>query len=639
MDANPAEPDPPEASISAGMRAADRALPSVFRAMWIGGKIGFRWGAFFAGSIVGVVVIASFSVTALGVGAGRGWGVPPIAMPALGAFLVVVVWGTIVGALVGLFVGVIQRLLPKKSRLSGASVFNRPISLMEQRGDSGFVASAPPGFLRSRWPWLIGAPVFLFLVAALAIGLYLKPMVERRLAASIAVADHDDPYWRLDDLIAHREVVPDAENSALVLAEANALLPENWPAPPKPQLGHPIPQPSEAAKASERLPAIADNERLDDVTAEALRGDLAKYDQAVAIARSVADYRRGRHELEIGRTIIDTLLTETQAARPVARFLAADAAIRAHDGELDGALDSCRAILGTARSIGDEPFAISQFVRIAIGSVAMRSSVRVLGQGEPSDAALARLQSLILDELDQPLLVHGLRGERAGLVELIRRLGAGEVPISALSEGGPPFDLTGPGSKIAPWGKLWFDQQRAVALEWMNDAVAIARRPDSEHPARWNALQANIDRVRRSRFGPYTAMLPILLVPPVSTSSSAHARHHCELGATAILLAAERHRRKMGDWPASIAAIDQTIMANAPNDPFSGEPFRMERRDGQLLIYSIGPNLQDEHGAYDPKKWTKGGPDDTGASAWDVPLRRQARRSQPPGPNEGGSAR
>ena len=49
----------------------------------------------------------------------------------------------------------------------------------------------------------------------------------------------------------------------------------------------------------------------------------------------------------------------------------------------------------------------------------------------------------------------------------------------------------------------------------------------------------------------------------------------------------------------------------------------MEHRDGQLFIYSIGPNRKDEHGAYDPKRWLKGGPDDVGASTWDVPLRRR----------------
>ena len=112
----------------------------------------------------------------------------------------------------------------------------------------------------------------------------------------------------------------------------------------------------------------------------------------------VADHPRGRHELQLGPAVIDTLLPATQAARCVARLLQADAAIRAHDGDVDGAIDSCRALLNTGRSIGDEPFLISQLVRIAIGRTATIAARRVLGQGEPSDASLARLQALILDE-------------------------------------------------------------------------------------------------------------------------------------------------------------------------------------------------------------------------------------------------
>ena len=37
--------------------------------------------------------------------------------------------------------------------------------------------------------------------------------VDRRLTAAIDAADRDDPNWRLDDLLANREQVPDEENS------------------------------------------------------------------------------------------------------------------------------------------------------------------------------------------------------------------------------------------------------------------------------------------------------------------------------------------------------------------------------------------------------------------------------------------
>ena len=38
---------------------------------------------------------------------------------------------------------------------------------------------------------------------------------------------------------------------------------------------------------------------------------------------------------------------------------------------------------------------------------------RTLALGEPSEAALAKLQSLLEDELAQPLLMEGFRSERA----------------------------------------------------------------------------------------------------------------------------------------------------------------------------------------------------------------------------------
>jgi hypothetical protein len=170
----------------------------------------------------------------------------------------------------------------------------------------------------------------------------------------------------------------------------------------------------------------------------------------------------------------------------------------------------------------------------------------------------------------------------------------------------------------------------AVGLEWMNQAAAIARKLPGEQIPLWEEWQSNIERVKRSRFAIYTATLPLLMMPAMSSASHAHSRYQSELGATVIVLAAERIRRKTGRWPASIAAIDRAILPTPPSDPFSGQTFRMEHRDGQLLIYSIGPNRLDEHGVYDAKGWPQKGPDDVGSSAWDKGLRRQPPHAAKP---------
>ena len=223
--------------------------------------------------------------------------------------------------------------------------------------------------------------VALVLLAAGGVGIYAGRVVAGRLAAAIVAADRDTPSWRLDDLMAARAVVPDEENAALIAAEVIAMLPDDWPpAPPTPSGGI-KPPPTPLHQALDRLPGPASPARLDDAAADQIRDALAEQGDAVDLARSLADYRRGRHELEVKLNPIETRLPETQSARTLARLLAADAAIRAHDGEVDRALDSCRAILATSRSIGDEPFTISGLVRMAIDAVALHAIRRVLSQG------------------------------------------------------------------------------------------------------------------------------------------------------------------------------------------------------------------------------------------------------------------
>jgi hypothetical protein len=167
-----------------------------------------------------------------------------------------------------------------------------------------------------------------------------------------------------------------------------------------------------------------------------------------------------------------------------------------------------------------------------------------------------------------------------------------------------------------------YDHQMAVALEWLNRAVDISALPAAERHPLWEAWDAEKSRAGKTHYSPYTTGLPSRLMAGLSVDNDSQSRHEAELGATEILLAAERHRRKTGAWPASVEDISPEILPDPPTDPFSGQPFRMEHRDGRLVVYSIGPNRLDEHGALDLNRWGKHRLDDPGAVGWDVNLRR-----------------
>ncbi|MEW4567900.1 hypothetical protein AB1L88_08545 [Tautonia sp. JC769] len=442
--------------------------------------------------------------------------------------------------------------------------------------------------------------------------------------SAVSAADQDDPNWRIDDLLANRTTVDPEENAAIVIGEALELLPDGWPDHEPPEMpGWVNPPPTELMMAFDRLADLQPNVRLDEQTESSLRAEVKTFLEAVVIARTVADYEMGHHDLWIPPAVIDTLLGETVEAKTAAQLLMIDSAVLAQDGELDGAIDSCRGILGVARSIGDEPFLVSQLMRIAIDGVGINAALRAIGQGEASDAALERLQADLFAESLRPLVLYGMKGERAMMVEMIRRIADEEIPIDHLS-GGDSFEYGDPVTPVSPWGRLAFENQLALALEFLNESVAIARLPAHERPERWEAWERWIEEEQAEWHAGWTKTMAILLTPASRSADLALRRAEAELGSMVVLLAAERHRLRHGDWPVSIEAIEDDLLPQMPLDPFSGEAFRLHRPEGRFVVASIGPNGQDDGGEYEPRVWNRGGPDDVGAIAWDGELRGQS---------------
>lgn len=612
---------PPVQADGAGMVAT---YPSPWQGVRRAAKTGWRWALRVSLPIGFVYLVVGLIPSMIGLGAGYGFNVHPLAVRAV----VVAVGIPLAAALLGTVLGLIGSLIRWAGLGRGGwwAIANRKVPFPWNRPRILQTAGVTLARRLALWNWrrlafwLLGAPAVVVLVSALIGGIVAGRFVDRRLTAAIADADRADPRWRLVDLMNDMGIVPDEENGAIVVDEALALAPQNWPRAPLAAPFSPKPEPSPVEKAYDRLEATEGPTRLDDETAGTLREELESLEDAVILARTVADYRRGQHAIELTPGLIDTLLPETFAVRDAARLLVADAAIRAQDGDIDGALQSCRAILGVARSIGGEPFLISHLTRAVIGGMAANAVRHVLAQDEPSEEVLEQLQDEILDAMRLPLWLEGVRGERAMMDELIRRVRDAEIPISSL-DGTPHSDKPIPA--VSPWGKLAFDHQRALGLEWMNRLVENARRPPFERAPARKALDAEIARVRARWFAPIVASMPLALMPGALTAEVGITRSQAELGATAILLAAERQRRRTGEWPASIEAMDPEILPTPPVDPFSGQPYRIERRDGEFSVYSVGPNLKDDHGEFDKETWRLGGPDDVGTRGWDVALRGQ----------------
>jgi hypothetical protein len=471
---------------------------------------------------------------------------------------------------------------------------------------------APPR-KRRRWRRLLLLLVPLALLAGAY--LYLFYAGDLRLQRAISEADHLDPHWRLDDLLAERADIPDEENGALTVLAAKAKRPPAWPAW---EVGPPGAGAPERSLA-EVLGDLKPNEVLNEKERAAVRAEVERAADAITEARKLADQPRGRFAITYSKDFISTLMTGVQDAREAAHLLSYDALSRAQDGDLRGAAVSCRALVNAGRAIGDEPTLIAALVRMALRAIAVGQSERVLGQGALPDEDLASLQKAFEEEAEERLFPVALRGERGGMDRFMQALQRGDLSVKQMQ------GLTAGRPASSP---RWFAEEkllylpgavtnsRAAMLERMNRLVEISKLPPEEQAAPLAEMQASLPR---------QLVLVRELEPAVEKVAGAERRTLAQLRCAATALAAERYRLKHGRWPESLADLKGEFLRDVPADPFDGKPLRY-RRDGEgVVVYAVGPDGKDDGGDRATLNTHKDGTD-LGFRLWDVDKRRQPRK-------------
>lgn len=83
------------------------------------------------------------------------------------------------------------------------------------------------------------------------------------------------------------------------------------------------------------------------------------------------------------------------------------------------------------------------------------------------------------------------------------------------------------------------------------------------------------------------------------------ARVEATHAAAQTAVAMTRYRLDHGAFPARLADLVPAYLDEVPADPFDGSPLRMTVKDGEWLVYSIGPDGKDDGGVpFDDKLHT-----------------------------------
>jgi hypothetical protein len=121
-------------------------------------------------------------------------------------------------------------------------------------------------------------------------------------------------------------------------------------------------------------------------------------------------------------------------------------------------------------------------------------------------------------------------------------------------------------------------------------------------------LKKDCAEIARLDFSSLTANLPLLSASPQPNFKEAGIRNCITLAHWSLALAEAQlltYRAAKGSLPQQISAVAE-LGFTPPNDPFSGKPFQYGVTGAHGVLYSLGPNLQDEQArvSYDPTNGT-----------------------------------
>jgi hypothetical protein len=286
--------------------------------------------------------------------------------------------------------------------------------------------------------------------------------------------------------------------------------------------------------------------------------------------------------------------------RRLAALLCLDALRAAEVADASIASEDLLAALGIAVHAREQPFAFNDLVGAAAVSLAAATLGEILSD-QPDLFTDAQLGALAHKFWAVPLQPR-LEGERYLFEDFVQQTfsddGEGDGRLTARGLGLLGADA----GALAPVAALLAAGRRATIEEfkrWLQRIEAESARPLWQRDPAGVALA--LDGCRNSwwycqRYMPVVLLLPL---PAASLAEPELAGQERDAICTAIALVIERRRR--GAWAQRLEDLPPHVLPGPPADRFDGATLRYVLRDGRPLLYSVGPDRDDDGGrALDP---------------------------------------
>jgi len=301
-----------------------------------------------------------------------------------------------------------------------------------------------------------------------------------------------------------------------------------------------------------------------------------------------------------------------QSLRNAARLLVLETRREAADGNAEDALRDVARIQRIGRHAASEPILISNLVGIAIDTMALDTLTQVLPTLRKSD--LATLDAPEIRDLvtTPPAMASHFYGEEAFGLSVFADLADNQLGTSNLVDllaNGQPKTLP---SRILPLSLLYrvfflpadLAGYRSIMAQYQAAASRSEPYPD---------LTKRIEAIETQTRDHSPGMLSSMIVPALGAVFKAQTRSIANHHAALALVAATKQRLETGAVPETFDELASQLVPPASRDPFTADqPLVMKRTDDALLVYSIGPDGEDDGGPVAPGADKVEGNDDVG---------------------------
>jgi hypothetical protein len=409
-----------------------------------------------------------------------------------------------------------------------------------------------------------------------------------------------------------------AEGRMLRVEAAQIISTALPPAPSADDNAAPLYQRAFASLTADKELDESDSPFKDPLTADVASGEvtaiLERHAATLDLLRRATDKPGCRFDRDWSRPSIDMLLPEVQHLRQAARLLTLAARRAAADGDGEQALADVVRIHRLGMHAAGEPILISGLVGQAIDALALGTLADVLPRLEKSDLPLLEKDSL-RDFVATPIRYQrAFLGEEAFGLAMLGDLADGSKGMTTIellqSASGEPtrFTFDSPFSLLYRCFMLPADiaGYRDVLRRYQDIAGKMLLPTSQPYPVVVKETAEIEETLKSRRAGVFAA----LLAPALSGVLKSQARGAAMHDVAGVLVAATRARLAATSLAESL--VPEAVPA-LPGDPFTADkPLVAKRTDSGWVVYSVGPDGEDDGGPLPPDAEHVEGNDDVG---------------------------